>query len=239
MNKLGLMCLLSAVLAPIGTAGSIVIGTADAGSGNSFPFGGLIAGAGTIYQQVYAPAAFTSENNRLGPIYITSVHFYRTQYGSPADTITDATYTLKLSYTTALVNTLNTTDFAANVGAGQVTIGTYAITSANDQVGSGLDFEQNVSDFFFIPDGDHGRLLLEIDLSNIGTRGTSYLDAMNGDAAGFFSRADDFGDGFRNFGLVTGFGYRDAAVPEPATLGLIGTGLLGVAFLRGRRYLSF
>ena len=204
----------------------VIVGTADVGSGNVFPFGGTSGGIGTVYQQVYAASDFS------GTIDITSISFFRTQFGSASDTVTDATYTIKLSYSANGVNALDGTTFSNNVGAGQVTFGTYVFSGVT--AGSGITFVQNNSDFVYNP--ATGPLLLEIDLSGIGTRGTSVIDAMGADAGGVFSRAQNFNavTSFNsNYGLVTGFDV--SSVPEPATVTLSGAGLLGLAFLRLRK----
>src|SRR5258708_2898020 len=95
---------------------------------------------------------------------------------------TDATYTVKLSYSANPVSGLDTSNFANNVGAGQIAFGTYVfsgVTSAN-----GVTFIENNSDFLYNP--TNGPLLIEIDMSNIGPAGLACLDAMNNDAGGLF-----------------------------------------------------
>jgi hypothetical protein len=221
---MGSFCLFLAVLVPL-QAGILTIGIAD--DGNSFPFGLAGGGyAGTIYQQVYAPSDFA------GPIDIQSVHFYRTQFGSPTDTITAATYTIKLSTSRNPVDGLDTTVFANNVGADVRTFGVYNV-GAGTQVGNDLSFNMNVSDFNYNP--ANGPLLLEIDLSGIGSRGNVFMDEMNGDANGLFSRAHDFGTAFSGYGLVTGFDFGSAAVPEPGTTGLLAIGLIALIQRKLRR----
>jgi len=199
-------------------ATTVFIGTADTLSGNAFPFGG----GGTTYQQVYAASDFS------GLIDISGISFFRTsQFSSPTDTIANATYTIKLSYSANAVNALDTSVFSNNVGAGLVTFGTYVLSGV--LVGSGITFTQNNSDFIYNP--SNGPLLLEIDLSSIGTSGSASLDAMNGDAGGLFSRAHNFGGGFSDFGLVTQF--TSSAVPEPGTVGFVALGA-GLFLLRRR-----
>ena len=205
-------------------ASVLVIGTADPGNGNSAPFGST-AVAGTTYQQVYAPSDFS------GPIDITSVHFYRTQDDSPPNTLTGATYTIKLSTSLNPVNGLSTF-YSTNVATDVKTLGIYTVSDGT-VVGNELTFNENVSDFFYNP--ANGPLLLEIDLTNLSTRGTVFMDAMNGDAGGLFSRVEDFGRGpaYTNFGLVTGFDYV-APAPEPVTSVLIAGGFLALGLLRRR-----
>jgi hypothetical protein len=221
MRMVGLFGVLLVVLVPL--QAGVVVGTADPSTGNCFPFG---CTTGNIFQQVYAPSDFS------GTIDITSLSFFRTQYGSSTDTINSATYTIKLSYSAHAVDALDTTTFSNNVGSGQVTFGTYVLSGV--MAGSGLTFVENNSDFVYNP--ATGPLLVEIDLSGVGAQGTTFLDAMNGDAGGLFSRAQNFGGGFSDWGLVTGFDVGAAGtVPEPATLALSGGGLLVIALLRRRR----
>ena len=70
-----------------------------------------------------------------GVIDITNIEFYRSQFGLATDTITNATYTIKLSYSANQVNGLAAVTFANNVGSGQVTFGTYRFTGVG--TGSG------------------------------------------------------------------------------------------------------
>jgi hypothetical protein len=207
------------------TAG-VIIGTADTGAGNSFPFGAVFSSnPGSVYQQVYAASDFS------GPITISDIEFYRSQFGAPTDTLTSATYTFKLSYVAGGhgVDSLDTTTFSNNVGAGLVTFGTYVLSGAT--AGNQVTFVSNGSTFNYNP--ANGALLLEIDLTSIGTRGTAFLDDMFGDSGGVFSRAHDFGTQFNDTGLVTGF--DSATTPEPATFALIGVSLLAIPLLRRRK----
>ena len=61
----------------------------DPGSGNSFPFGSAY---NAEYQQVYSNSNFTS-----GPISITDIYLYNTQYNSGATSTPSGTYTVNLS----------------------------------------------------------------------------------------------------------------------------------------------
>ena len=214
-------CLFPALVVPLHAG--LIIGTADSGSGNCYPFGcAPQAGAGTVYQQVYAPGDFS------GTIDITSLSFFHTQNGAPTDALTNATFTVKLSYSAHPVDALDTTTFSNNVGSGQVTFGTYVLSGVT--AGSGLTLVENNSDFVYNP--LTGPLLVEVDLSSIGTRGLAYFDVMI-NSGGLFSRAHNFGTGFNDIGLVTGFDV--SSVPEPATLALCGGGLLALGLLRRNR----
>ena len=77
---------------------SIIGNPPDPGSGNSFPFGSAY---NAEYQQVYSNSNFSG-----GPISITDIYFYNTQYNSGATSTPSGTYTVSLSSTTAGVGSL-------------------------------------------------------------------------------------------------------------------------------------
>jgi hypothetical protein len=195
------------------SATSILIG-APATGGNCFPFDCVISGPGDRYQQVYAASDFS------GPFTITGVTFFDTLV--PGATFTDADYTVSLSTTTKAVNGLDLAIMNNNVG-GDNTL----LFSGHRSGATGVSFTLSGGLFLYNPAS--GNLLLDIQLSNIGARGTGGLDARIGDSGGLFSRAHNFDGGFNNFGLVTQFEGVAATVPEPATLTLLGTGILVLA----------
>jgi PEP-CTERM motif len=201
------------------SATSILIG-APATGGNCFPFDCVISGPGNRYQQVYAASDFS------GPFTITGVTFFDTF--APGATFTDADYTVSLSTTTKAVNGLDLANMNNNVG-GDNTL----LFSGHRSGATGVSFTLSGGLFLYNPAS--GNLLLDIQLSNIGARGSGFLDSRNGSAGGLFSRAHNFDGGFDNFGLVTQFEGVVATVPEPATLTLLGTGILALAHRRRTR----
>jgi hypothetical protein len=201
-------------------AGVIVIGVPGAGDSNSFPFGSNVD-AGTVYQQVYASSSFSE------PITISDIVFYNTWSGGKSFRSGD--YTLSLSTTSKLVDGLDTVNFASNLGPDNQLFWSGPLSGpapAPEVVFLGAPFGYNPA---------LGNLLLDLRVSNGGPDTLLSLDAYTGDAGGLFSRAHNFGGGFEGYGLVTGFSYGEAGIPEPATLSLLGLGLAALAFLRRGR----
>jgi hypothetical protein len=80
-------------------AGVVIVGSpADVGTGNSYPFGSAYDGE---YQQVYNSGQFS------GPITMTNLEFYNTQFDSGATAMNSGTWTIGLGVTAADWNTLN------------------------------------------------------------------------------------------------------------------------------------
>jgi len=102
------------LLAAIPAAASVVIVglPPDPGNRNQFPFGGAYNGE---YQQAYTRSLFS------GPITITNLEFYNTQFDSWSTLLGSATTTISLSTTSADWNTISPT-FAANIGTNNTTV---------------------------------------------------------------------------------------------------------------------
>lgn len=190
---------------------------------NAFPFSTLPAYYGypsTRYQQVYSASAFN------GPIDIRGLVFYATSNAQAP--ILDGTIQVFLSVTDRGVNEISHRPFDDNLG-------TDARLFATLGGGVSLTNSELVIDgqpFHFDP--AQGNLLLDLRISGAaaGQSGPFFASLSGGGPDSVpFSRWHDFGTGFDNQGLVTGF---RGSVVEPGTLALLGIGLAGIVLTRRR-----
>ena len=206
---------------------SVIVGLpADSGTGNCYPFGCNYVSS--QYQQVYTQGAFS------GPITITGLEFYNTQYNSGATGMNTGTFTLSLSTTSADWNTLSSV-YANNIGGDntQVFSGSLAQSWA---FGDTLVIAFSTP-FTYTP-GPGANLLLNIIATGTGdAAGDIYFDSNGNNSGGFngdtiMGRVYLSGSVNSGYGLVTGF---DSAVPEPATFAMLGGGIALLAAVRLRR----
>src|SRR5450631_2635280 len=152
-------------------AGVVIVGSpADPGTGNSYPFGSAYDGE---YQQVYNSGQFS------GPITITNLEFYNTQFDSGATLMNSGNWSIGLGVTGTDWNTLNsqmflngatTTVFSGDLSQPWVFPNTLVI---------------NITPFTYNP--ANGNLLLDIVVSGASAPGGSIFFDTNGYNNGGFN----------------------------------------------------
>jgi len=196
-------------------ANPIVVGGSS--SHNCFPFSCAYLGI-SEYQQVYSSTAFGQA------VSIDQMTFF--ELAGSGLSLEAGTFTFSLSYTSKAVNALSTLP-SDNVGAGSTTVFNGSLP--------GLVSGELVIPFSapFIYDPSLGNLLLTVDASGT-SGGSGYLTADYSGAV--TSRAyvsSTYGNVADPAGLTTEF--AATAVPEPATLPLVLSGMLCLGFFQWRR----
>jgi hypothetical protein len=189
------------LLAAASPASALVVGVADSTtSGNAFPFG---SNSGDRYQQVYAAGNFS------GAVVITGLNFFAAQSSIDLNRqYTGATYTVGLSTTPLGVNTINESfNLDSNLGADNQLLTVSTLSGAIDPVLSFLGTA-------FAYDPSLGDLLIDINVTaGGGPTGALFQEDQNN--GGIMSRAQNFGGGFDNRGLVTEFVFGEVTLPAP------------------------
>ena len=189
--------------------GSLTVGTATPNSGNCIPFNCNVAGqiANVDYQQVYTSAAFA------GPTTLSSLTLYNWGLGGNSLVI-GGTYSVYLSTTSAAVDGLNGTNLALNRGPDWTVFGSFlAGTDTNPSITiNGIPFSYNPA---------NGNLLLEI-------FGLGQANICNGCGNSYMAVDTSGSVGSRALAYTT-------AIPEPGTLVMFGSGIIGLAGLLRRK----
>ena len=203
----------------LAVADTTVVGTpADFETGNCVPFN--CGGLNQEYQQVYTNSLFS------GPITITGLEFYNTQFENPGVTeMAPGTFTISLSTTAADWDTLSDTP-ADNIGGDntQVFSGSLAQPWA---FGNTLDIAFSTP-FTYTP-GQGANLLMDITVTGLdpSQTGLLFFDTNGYEVANNIFGLTDTGPhgsyGYAGYGLITGF-----ETPEPTTRVLFGIGLLAL-----------
>lgn len=164
---------------------------------------------------------------------ITGVRFFRTVDPDGTGDIGNARFTFALSTTGAAVNSLNTMNLSATVGADN--------TQVLDLLANGVNvpFGQSFTLLFtkvFNYDPSLGNLVLDIAIAPNGSPGFVLFNARNGDFGNISSRAlNCCGGGLESYGLVTRFlSTPFAVVPEASTWSMMRAALVMVVMLTVR-----
>lgn len=209
-------------------ATTIIVGNPpDPNTGNCFPFGCAYSGE---YQQVYTHSLFTA------PITITNLEFYNTAFDNFATAMNSGNWVISLSTTSADWNTLSG-NFAANIGPNNTQVFSGDL-SQPWAFGDTLHINLTTP---FTYDPSQGNLLMDVFVTNASDgNGVIYFDTNGYNNGGFngntfFGRVYDGGAVNSGYGLVTGFSTGQTTTPEPGSLMLLGSGLLGVVGVMRRK----
>lgn len=222
--RIALGAMLAAATLAVPAQADVTVGTG--GTANCFPFGCLASrqSVGTTFQQVYDASAFGGSQS------IDTITFFEAAGGS--DLLSSASYDIAFYLTGAAVGGLSTVSVAANQGQLLSSFGSFSL-------GGRLNDTLSLTGNGFTYDPTQGNLLMQVTMTDV-TQANDSGYFRSQPVTGPFSFAIFPGTGTGNFtirnGLVTNFSATIAAVPEPATWGLmiLGFGAVGGALRRRR-----
>ncbi|HVP55389.1 MAG TPA: PEP-CTERM sorting domain-containing protein [Candidatus Eisenbacteria bacterium] len=212
----------------------VTVGTIDPNAGNCYPFScndsGTSVGQSIDYLQVFSSSAFP------GTITVTNMEWYIAPNFQGTGLAIGGSYTFYWGYG-GVVGALNT-NLGANYTSGPNLIGTGVIPVGGIDETGGL----TLSGFSFTYDPTLGNLLVEVVVNNqdnVPNNGANAYNAVMVESGTLSSRAyclTNFSCFADNTALVTTFS-TGPTIPEPGTLMMFGSGLLGLAGVARRKFM--
>ena len=212
----------------------VTVGTIDPNSGNCYPFScndsGSNVGQSIDYMQVYSSSAFS------GKIAVTDLEWYIAPHFGGTGLAIGGAYSFYWGYG-GVVGGLSTI-LASNYTSGPNFLGTATIPVGG--INENPTLVLNGVSFTYDP--SQGNLILEVVVNNqdiVPNNGSNAFNAIMNEGGVLSSRAyclTNGGCAADNNALVTTFS-TSTVTPEPGTLVMFGSGLLGLAGIARRKFL--